>query len=121
MGAEDTPKRGFFSTRTTFKNRSTIFTLGSRDTVLTTELEDPIIVVPHAQKTEKRVRLRFSLYTHVCTRFTCIMHCTYMYMYVYMYNFFTYMYTNTYTLRTLFHVHILTHTCTYAHSLTPLL
>ena len=56
MGAEDTPKRGFFSTRTTFKNRSTIFTLGNRDTVLTTELEDPIIVVPHAQKTEKRVR-----------------------------------------------------------------
>ena len=56
MGAEDTPKRGFFSTRTTFKNRSTIFTLGSRDTVLTTELEDPIIVVPHAQKTEKKVR-----------------------------------------------------------------
>ena len=57
MGAEDTPKRGFFSTRTTFKNRSTIFTLGSRDTVLTTELEDPIIVVPHAQKTEKRVKI----------------------------------------------------------------
>lgn len=56
MGAEDTPKRGFFSTRTTFKNRSTIFTLGSRDTVLTTELEDPIIVVPHAQKTEKKVK-----------------------------------------------------------------
>ena len=55
MGAEDTPKRGFFSTRTTFKNRSTIFTLGSRDTVLTTELEDPIIIVPHAQKTEKKV------------------------------------------------------------------
>lgn len=78
MGAEDTPKRGFFSTRTTFKNRSTIFTLGSRDTVLTIELEDPIIVVPHAQKTEKRVRveklkrLRFSLcldkymHVHVC-------------------------------------------------------
>ena len=59
MGAEDTPKRGFFSTRTTFKNRSTIFTLGSRDTVLTTELEDPIIVVPHAQKTEKRVSETF--------------------------------------------------------------
>ena len=62
MGAEDTPKRGFFSTRTTFKNRSTIFTLGSRDTVLTTELEDPIIIVPHAQKTEKKVRK----YHHHC-------------------------------------------------------
>ena len=61
MGAEDTPKRGFFSTRTTFKNRSTIFTLGSRDTVLTTELEDPIIIVPHAQKTEKRVSMSNSV------------------------------------------------------------
>ena len=40
----------------TFKNRSTIFTLGNRDTVLTTELEDPIIVIPHAQKAERRVR-----------------------------------------------------------------
>ena len=55
MGAEDTQKKGFFTTKATFKNRSTIFTLGSRDTVLTTELEDPIIVIPHAQKTERRV------------------------------------------------------------------
>lgn len=58
MGAEDTVKRGFFSTKTTFKNHSTIFTLGSRDAVLTTELEDPIIVVPHAQKAEKKVWTR---------------------------------------------------------------
>lgn len=55
MGAEDSQRKGFFSTKTTFKNRSTVFTLGSRDTVLTTELEDPIIVIPHAQKTEKKV------------------------------------------------------------------
>jgi hypothetical protein len=57
MGTEDVAKKGFFSTRTTFKNRSTIFTLGNRDTVLTTELEDPIIVVPSAQKAEKKVRM----------------------------------------------------------------
>lgn len=56
MGAEDSQKKGFFSTKATFKNRSTIFTLGSRDTVLTTELEDPIIVIPHAQKAERKVR-----------------------------------------------------------------
>ena len=55
MGAEDTQKKGFFSTKATFRNRSTIFTLGSRDTVLTTELEDPIIVIPHAQKTDRKV------------------------------------------------------------------
>lgn len=44
-----------FSSRATFKNRSTIFTLGTRDTVLTTELEDPIIVIPQAHKGEKKV------------------------------------------------------------------
>ena len=46
---------GFFSSRAPLKNRSTIFTLGNRDTVITTELEDPIIVIPQAQKTEKKV------------------------------------------------------------------
>ena len=56
MGTEDVAKKGFFSSKATFKNRSTIFTLGNRDTVLTTELEDPIIVIPQAQKTEKKVR-----------------------------------------------------------------
>ena len=55
MGAEDSQKKSFFSTKVTFKNRSTIFTLGNRDTVLTTELEDPIIIIPHAQKVERRV------------------------------------------------------------------
>jgi hypothetical protein len=46
---------GLFSSRNTYKNRSTTFTLGHRDTVLTTELEDPIIVIPQALKGEKRV------------------------------------------------------------------
>ena len=55
MGTEDVAKKGFFSSKATFKNRSTIFTLGNRDTVLTTELEDPIIVIPQAQKSEKKV------------------------------------------------------------------
>ena len=55
MGAEDSQRKGFFSSKATFKNRSTVFSLGNRDTVLTTELEDPIIVIPHAQKTERKV------------------------------------------------------------------
>ena len=46
---------GIFGSRSHFKNRSTTFTLGTRDSVLTTELEDPIIVIPHAQKGEKKV------------------------------------------------------------------
>ena len=44
-----------FGGRSHFKNRSTTFTLGTRDSVLTTELEDPIIVIPHAQKGERKV------------------------------------------------------------------
>ena len=46
---------GFFSTKVNLRNRSTTFTLGSRDSVITTDLESPIIVVPHAQKGEKKV------------------------------------------------------------------
>ncbi|XP_066919822.1 vacuolar protein sorting-associated protein 52 homolog [Clytia hemisphaerica] len=55
MGVEDTAKaRGFFSSKTPLKNRSTIFSLGSRGQVLTDLLEEPIIVPHAAQKTEKR-------------------------------------------------------------------
>jgi len=46
---------GFFSSKVNLRNRSTTFTLGNRDTVITTDLESPIIVVPHAQKSEKKV------------------------------------------------------------------
>lgn len=47
---------GFFSSKTPLKNRSTIFSLGSRGQVLTDLLEEPIIVPHAAQKTDKRVR-----------------------------------------------------------------
>ena len=47
---------GFFSTKVNLRNRSTTFTLGNRDCVITSDLESPIIVVPHAQKSEKKVR-----------------------------------------------------------------
>ena len=73
MGIEDTAKKGLclvtpllvitkflvgflFTSRSTYKNRSTVFTLSTRDSVLTTELEDPIIVIPQAQKAEKKVQ-----------------------------------------------------------------
>lgn len=48
---------GFFSTKVNLRNRSTTFTLGNRDSVITTDLESPIIVVPHAQKSEKKVSI----------------------------------------------------------------
>jgi hypothetical protein len=40
--------KGFFF-KPSLKNRSTVFSVGSRDEVLTTQLEAPIIV-PHAQQ-----------------------------------------------------------------------
>ncbi|XP_056012756.1 vacuolar protein sorting-associated protein 52 homolog isoform X4 [Ostrea edulis] len=49
MGVEDTAKKSFFSSKPALKNRSTVFTLGSRGEVLTSRLEEPIIV-PHAQQ-----------------------------------------------------------------------
>lgn len=52
MGAEDSAKKGFFSSKPTLKNRSTVFTLGSRGEVLTTDLEGPIIV-PHASQKQE--------------------------------------------------------------------
>ena len=55
---------GFFSSKVNLRNRSTTFTLGSRDTVITTDLESPIIVVPHAQKSEKKV----SIYQNISRR-----------------------------------------------------
>jgi len=54
MGVEDTAKRGFFSSKPSLKNRSTIFTLGNRGIVLTSELEAPILVPHAAQKSEQR-------------------------------------------------------------------
>ena len=44
-----------FSAKVALKNRSTIFTLGNRGNVLTTELEEPVIVPHAALKSEKKV------------------------------------------------------------------
>lgn len=54
MGVEDTAKRSFFSAKPSLKSRSTIFTLGNRGSVLTTDLEGPIIVPHAAQKGEQK-------------------------------------------------------------------
>ncbi|GFO17731.1 vacuolar protein sorting-associated protein 52-like protein [Plakobranchus ocellatus] len=54
MGVEDTAKKGFFSSKPTLKNRSTVFTLGSRGEILTAELEGPVIVPHAAAKSETR-------------------------------------------------------------------
>ncbi|XP_063702830.1 vacuolar protein sorting-associated protein 52 homolog [Culicoides brevitarsis] len=52
MGVEDTAARGLFSKQSNMKNRSTIFTIGSRGDILNQQLEAPIIV-PHAQQKTK--------------------------------------------------------------------
>lgn len=52
MGVEDNATKGLFSKQTNIKNRSTIFTIGSRGDVLNQQLESPIIV-PHAQQKNK--------------------------------------------------------------------
>lgn len=54
MGVEDTAKRGIFSTKPSLKNRSTVFTLGNRGAILTTDLESPIIVPHAAQRNESK-------------------------------------------------------------------
>lgn len=46
----------FFSSKPTMKNRSTVFTLGNRGDILTTELEGPVIVPHAAAKNDTRVR-----------------------------------------------------------------
>lgn len=51
---------GFFSAKPALKNRSTVFTLGSRGEVLTSRLEEPIIV-PHAQQKSDTKVSKFSL------------------------------------------------------------
>jgi len=53
LGAEETTAKGFFF-KPTLKNKTTVFSVGCRDDVLTSQLEAPIIV-PHAhQKSEHK-------------------------------------------------------------------
>lgn len=52
MGIEDTASKGLFSKSTALRNKSTVFTIGNRGDILTSQLEAPIIV-PHAQQKTK--------------------------------------------------------------------
>ncbi|XP_036094637.1 vacuolar protein sorting-associated protein 52 homolog isoform X2 [Rousettus aegyptiacus] len=57
MGMEDTAKKGFFS-KPSLRSRNTIFTLGTRGSVISpTELEAPILVPHTAQRGEQRKHL----------------------------------------------------------------
>lgn len=59
MGAEDNaPRRGFFSTKPSLKNRSTVFSLGNRGSILE-ELEAPIIVPHTAKDGNKEVKFNY--------------------------------------------------------------
>ncbi|CRL01398.1 CLUMA_CG014478, isoform A [Clunio marinus] len=55
MGIEDTASKGLFTKSTSLKNKSTIFTIGNRGDILTSQLEAPIIV-PH---TQQKIRFPF--------------------------------------------------------------
>ncbi|XP_046548965.1 vacuolar protein sorting-associated protein 52 homolog isoform X3 [Haliotis rubra] len=77
MGVEDTAKKtGFFSSRPSLMNRSTVFTLGQRGDVLTSELEAPVIVPHAAQKSDAKYTfeclfrsLHFALMDNCCREF----------------------------------------------------
>ncbi|XP_048244893.1 vacuolar protein sorting-associated protein 52 homolog isoform X2 [Haliotis rufescens] len=76
MGVEDTAKKSFFSSRPSLTNRSTVFTLGHRGEVLTSELEAPVIVPHAAQKSEAKYTfeclfrsLHFALMDNCCREF----------------------------------------------------
>ncbi|XP_041369494.1 vacuolar protein sorting-associated protein 52 homolog [Gigantopelta aegis] len=76
MGVEDTAKKSFFSSKPHLKNRSTVFTLGNRGEILTSELEAPVIVPHAAQKSDARYTfetlfrsLHFALMDNCCREF----------------------------------------------------
>ncbi|KAK6623627.1 hypothetical protein RUM43_009479 [Polyplax serrata] len=50
MGIEDNVSRGSLFHKTTLKHKSTVFTIGNRGDILTTQLEAPVIVPHAAQK-----------------------------------------------------------------------
>ncbi|KAK7502660.1 hypothetical protein BaRGS_00006235 [Batillaria attramentaria] len=77
MGVEDTARKNILSPH--LKNRSTVFTLGNRGEVLTTELEAPVIVPHAAAKNETRYSfetlfrsLHFALMDNSCREYLFI-------------------------------------------------
>ena len=78
LGAEESGAKGFFF-KPSLKSKATVFSVGCRDEVLTSELEAPIIV-PHAgQKTEQKYpyemlfrSLLYALVDNACREFLFI-------------------------------------------------
>merc|ERR1719427_1960019 len=78
LGAEESQAKGFFF-KPSLKNKTTVFSVGCRDEVLSQELEAPIIV-PHAQqKTDQRYpyemlfrSVQYALVDNACREFLFI-------------------------------------------------
>ena len=78
LGSEDSQSKSFFF-KPSLKNKATVFSVGVRDEVLTSELEAPIIV-PHAgQKSEQKYpyemlfrSLLYALVDNACREFLFI-------------------------------------------------
>lgn len=78
MGIEDTANKGLFAKTTSLKNKSTIFTIGNRGNILTSELESPIIVPNGQQKTKHSYESLFrseqyALVDNACREYLFIM------------------------------------------------
>lgn len=59
MGIEDTASRGGLFHKASLKHKTTVFTIGNRGEVLTTQLEAPVIVPHAAQKSSTKVTFFF--------------------------------------------------------------
>lgn len=66
MAADDSNKTkiSFFTGKQTLKNRTTVFTLGNRGEIVTTELESPIILTHVATKSETRYPMEALFRSH---------------------------------------------------------
>lgn len=60
MGIEDTASRGGLFHKTSLKHKTTVFTIGNRGEVLTSQLEAPVIVPHAAQKASTKVCMLYS-------------------------------------------------------------
>ncbi|CAH0393966.1 unnamed protein product [Bemisia tabaci] len=76
MGTEDSAKSALFSKNSTYKQKSTIFSIGNRGEVLTSQLEAPIIVPHSAHKNDARYpfeaifrSLQYALVDNACREY----------------------------------------------------
>lgn len=64
LGAAETSNRGFFS-KSSLKQKNTVFTIGNRGEILNSQLEAPIIIPHSAQQNEGRVGMLY----YICHMF----------------------------------------------------